>query len=218
MYLGIDVGSISVKFALYLPPGGGPPPDEATAEFLSPEPISLPCGGIGHILSYDRHQGDPNRLVPRRLEEWVGRLDGNGRLRGVAVTGKSGQKLSGLLGARYENDFRCLVKAVSAAHPDVATIFEMGGENAKVIRLERGENGGARIRDYDANGDCAAGTGSFIDQQANRLNLAVEEIGGMVVRAASAARIAGRCSVFAKSDMIHAQQKGYTPEEILKGL
>ena len=95
----------------------------------------------------------------------------------------------------------------------------MGGENAKVIRLETGsEEGTLRIQDYDTNGDCAAGTGSFIDQQANRMRLAVEEIGDMVERAGSAARIAGRCSVFAKTDMIHAQQKGYSPEEILKGL
>ncbi|MDH3382903.1 MAG: CoA protein activase, partial [Deltaproteobacteria bacterium] len=55
-------------------------------------------------------------------------------------------------------------------------------------------------------------------QQANRMRLAVEDIGEMVARAGTAARIAGRCSVFAKSDMIHAQQKGCSPEEILKGL
>jgi len=108
---------------------------------------------------------------------------------------------------------------VTAAHPEVRTIFEMGGENAKVIRLEpAGDGGPLTVKDYDTNGDCAAGTGSFIDQQAHRMKMKVEHIGEMVAHAASAARIAGRCSVFAKSDMIHAQQKGYSPEEILKGL
>ncbi len=111
------------------------------------------------------------------------------------------------------------MKAVTATHPEVRTIFEMGGENAKVIRLEAsGDAGLLTVRDYDTNGDCAAGTGSFIDQQAHRMKLQVEQVGEMVAQAASAARIAGRCSVFAKSDMIHAQQKGYSPEEILKGL
>ncbi|NNG46166.1 MAG: CoA activase, partial [Deltaproteobacteria bacterium] len=193
-------------------------PGETRRSFLSADPATLPGGAHVYLLSYDRLLGDPNKKVPERLREWVGRI-GADNVRGVAFTGKSGARLAQALGARYENDFRCLVRGVTAVHQDVRTIFEMGGENAKVIRLETGSEGGTlRILDYDTNGDCAAGTGSFIDQQANRMRLAVEEIGDMVGRAGSAARIAGRCSVFAKTDMIHAQQKGYSPEEILKGL
>ncbi|MBI5419540.1 MAG: hypothetical protein HZA60_05580 [Deltaproteobacteria bacterium] len=218
MFLGIDVGAISAKFALFVPPGEPPVSDEIAGLFQDSEPISLSGGGKGYLLSYDRLQGDPSRKVPERLRYWLDAL-GSSRVRGIAFTGKAGKRLGEKLGVRYENDFRCLVKAVAAAHPDVRTIFEMGGENAKVIRLTPGREGEAvRIGDYDTNGDCAAGTGSFIDQQANRMRLAVEEVGEMVARAATSARIAGRCSVFAKSDMIHAQQKGYTPEEILKGL
>ncbi len=218
MYIGIDVGSISVKFALVVPPEDPLLPPETRSGFLSDEPAALPGGASAYLLSYDRLMGDPNRKVPELLGEWIGRI-GNGRILGVAVTGKSGARLAQGLGARYENDFRCLVRGVGAVHPDVRTIFEMGGENAKVIRLEASKDGGpVRIRDYDTNGECAAGTGSFIDQQANRMTLAVEQIGEMVARAGSAARIAGRCSVFAKTDMIHAQQKGCSPEEILKGL
>ena len=74
------------------------------------------------------------------------------------------------------------------------------------------------IADYGTNGDCAAGTGSFMDQQANRLLYDIEDVGDIVQGAGKAASIAGRCSVFAKSDMIHAQQKGYQPPEVLKGL
>ncbi|MBC7293688.1 MAG: CoA activase, partial [Thermoleophilia bacterium] len=74
------------------------------------------------------------------------------------------------------------------------------------------------IADYGTNGDCAAGTGSFMDQQASRLLYDIEEVGDIVQGAGKAASIAGRCSVFAKSDMIHAQQKGYQPPEVLKGL
>ncbi|GAB4368874.1 MAG: hypothetical protein Kow00128_14630 [Deltaproteobacteria bacterium] len=218
MYLGIDVGSISMKFVLYGPPGGGSVPEEIRSAFLSSTPASLPGGGEAYLLSYDRIQGDPSRKVPERLADWVSRI-GKEQIRGVAVTGRSGSRLAAAVGARYENEFRCLVRGIGAVQPDARTIFEMGGENAKVIRLEpAGGNGSLRIRDYDTNGDCAAGTGSFIDQQAHRMRLAVEEVGEMVARAASAARIAGRCSVFAKTDMIHAQQKGYSPEEILKGL
>jgi predicted CoA-substrate-specific enzyme activase len=218
LILGVDVGSISVKFVLVAGPSDTLLPVETRRSFLSPDPATLPGGAYAYLLSYDRLLGDPNKKVPERLREWVGRI-GADDVRGVAFTGKSGARLAQALGARYENDFRCLVRGVTAVHRDVRTIFEMGGENAKVIRLEAGGEGGTpRILDYDTNGDCAAGTGSFIDQQANRMRLAVEEIGDMVGRAGSAARIAGRCSVFAKTDMIHAQQKGCSPEEILKGL
>ena len=218
MFLGIDVGSISMKFVLFLEAGQPVPPHDVRQTFLSQEPVPLGDAGTGYLLSYDRLLGDPMRRVPERFRSWIATL-GEGSLSGVAVTGKSGRQLAPLVGGTYENDFRCLVKAVTAGHPEVRTIFEMGGENAKVVRLGTAGGGGAlTIRDYDTNGDCAAGTGSFIDQQAHRMKIEVEAIGEMVGQAASAARIAGRCSVFAKTDMIHAQQKGYSPEEILKGL
>ena len=98
-------------------------------------------------------------------------------------------------------------------YPHARTIFEIGGESSKYIRLEK-----QTILDYDRSGECAAGTGSFLDQQALRMRYSVEEVGGLVAHAGCAARIAGRCSVFAKSDMIHAQQKGHAPAEILRGL
>jgi predicted CoA-substrate-specific enzyme activase len=218
VFLGIDIGSISVKFVLVALPSDPPIPEAVRSAFLTNDPAALPGDVRAYLLSYDRILGDPNRKVSERLTEWIGAI-GSERIRGVAVTGKSGGRLAQALGARYENDFRCLVRGVTAVHREVRTIFEMGGENAKVIRLEQTSAGAPlRIRDYDTSGDCAAGTGSFIDQQANRMRLSVEEIGDMVARAGSAARIAGRCSVFAKSDMVHAQQKGFSPEEILKGL
>src|SRR3990172_5179976 len=109
---------------------------------------------------------------------------------------------------------RAIVGAASVLCPTARTICEMGGETSKFIRLDTD----GQILDYETNGDCAAGTGSFIDGGAPRLRYDVEEIGAIALAARSAARIAGRCSVFAKTDMIHAQQKGATPPEILRGL
>ncbi len=131
--------------------------------------------------------------------------------------------------AQSENEFKAIACAVSRLYPHVQTVFEIGGESSKYLRLAEGRkfqqatgsNGNTYatgILDYSTSGDCAAGTGSFLDQQATRLQYRVEEIGEVVAQAKCAARIAGRCSVFAKSDMIHAQQKGYSTEEVLKGL
>lgn len=218
MFLGIDVGSTSMKFVAYFPEGEELPSPALRASFSDPEPIRPATGGALFLLSNDRVLGDPGKRVPDRLREWLDAL-GEGRVAGVVFTGRSGRQLAAAMGGKYENDFRCLVKGVVSTDPSVRTIFEMGGENAKVIRLDAGREGGIpRVRDYDTNGDCAAGTGSFIDQQAVRMKIPVEEIGEMVAKVGSAARVAGRCSVFAKSDMIHAQQKGASPEEILKGL
>jgi len=101
----------------------------------------------------------------------------------------------------------------------IDTIFEIGGQNSKYISLDKFEDtDDIGITDYEKSGDCAAGTGSFLDQQSARLKFNITEVGNIVARTDRGAKIAGRCSVFAKSDMIHAQQKGYSPEEVLKGL
>jgi predicted CoA-substrate-specific enzyme activase len=137
----------------------------------------------------------------------------------IAVTGSGGERLADILSARRCNGFQALARAVDLLCPEVRTVFEIGGESSKYLRLapETG-NGRLAIVDYSTNGDCAAGTGSFLDQQAGRLQYAVEDLGHVVQSARRCAQIAGRCSVFAKSDMIHAQQKGFTPPEVLRGL
>jgi predicted CoA-substrate-specific enzyme activase len=148
---------------------------------------------------------------------------------GIRVTGSGGRRVAETLGASYENEFRAIARGVAALYPQARTVFEMGGESSKYLLLESDDGRSAPgeesleqptlgIADYSMSGECAAGTGSFIDQQATRLRYQVEEIGRIVARTKTAARIAGRCSVFAKSDMIHAQQKGYGTGEVLKGL
>jgi hypothetical protein len=64
VFLGVDIGSISVKFALFVPPGGGPVSEEVLGTFQNPEPIGIPGRGQAYLLSYDRLLGDPNRKVP----------------------------------------------------------------------------------------------------------------------------------------------------------
>jgi predicted CoA-substrate-specific enzyme activase len=117
------------------------------------------------------------------------------------------------------NEFAAIAEAVGYLSPRCRTVFEMGGETSKYMLLgDSSDTAPPPILDYGTNGDCAAGTGSFMDQQAARLRFNIEDIGDIVLGADKAAQIAGRCSVFAKSDMIHAQQRGYRPDEVLKGL
>jgi len=170
------------------------------------------------VLSrYHRIKGQPLDALEELLRPVVELL--GTRTLHIVGTGQ-GAKLAA---SRYHipviNDFSAIVEAVNRFHPDTRTVFEMGGETSKYILLERNDNlGKLSIADYGTNGDCAAGTGAFMDQQASRLKYRIEEVGGLVLGASKTAQIAGRCSVFAKSDMIHAQQRGYSPDEVLKGL
>jgi predicted CoA-substrate-specific enzyme activase len=138
---------------------------------------------------------------------------------GIRVTGSGSQLIAKILGIYFENEFRAIAKGLRILYPQVRTVFEMGGESSKYMRLDPTVTGKhLGIVDYQTSGECAAGTGSFIDQQASRLLYSIEEVGAAACGASCPARIAGRCSVFAKTDMIHAQQKGYTTDQILRGL
>ena len=170
------------------------------------------------LSQYQRVQGAPVRQTLDLLDSLQPYLAKNPPA-GIYATGAGAEKLKTHLKIKSINEFRALASGVGYLLPDVTTIFEMGGDSSKYIRISISkENGEIELSDYGKNGDCAAGTGSFMDQQARRLLFNIEDVGSMVLQAETAATIAGRCSVFAKSDMIHAQQNGYTPPQILKGL
>jgi predicted CoA-substrate-specific enzyme activase len=221
--IGLDIGAVSVKLAAI-----GAPSDEALFHnlgeksptfFAASFPAGSPFAGRPFILSrYRRIQGSPIQSTFDLLQELYEYLPEE-NVEGIRVTGSGSQLLAKILGIYFENEFRAIAKGVRIFNSEVRTIFEIGGESSKYLRLDPeavGKHLG--IVDYQTSGECAAGTGSFIDQQATRLLYSVEQVGAAASGASCAARIAGRCSVFAKTDMIHAQQKGYTTEQILRGL
>ncbi len=105
-------------------------------------------------------------------------------------------------------------------YPEVRTIIEIGGQDSKLILLEHSEEDPHRaaIKDFAMNELCAAGTGAFLDEQACRLGIRIEDFASIALEAGSPAHIAGRCAVFAKTDMIHLQQKGTPMPDILLGV
>jgi predicted CoA-substrate-specific enzyme activase len=214
-YVGVDIGAVSVTAAVIctdrnasLAGGDG--------KF---EPIATAAAAVGQvwISEYRRTRGGPVAAGARMLQDILG-ATGPGKVAGLCLTGSGARVLADRIGASTINEFKAIASGLSAAGVKVRTVFEMGGETSKYLRLAGGADGGCGIVDYATNGDCAAGTGSFIDQQAGRLCYAVEDIGEICLSAERAAQVAGRCSVFAKSDMVHAQQKGYNPAEVLRGL
>ncbi|CDE58793.1 coA-substrate-specific enzyme activase [Fusobacterium sp. CAG:439] len=190
VYLGIDVGSVTTKLALV---------DEKGK----------------YVDSYMlRTAGKPVMAVQKGLNELYAKRITDYDVMGVGTTG-SGRNLAGaLVGADIiKNEITAHAVAASINVPGVQTILEIGGQDSKIIILRDGI-----VTDFAMNTVCAAGTGSFLDQQANRLNVPIQDFGATALKSANPARIAGRCGVFAESDLIHKQQLGYPVEDLLYGL
>lgn len=163
---------------------------------------------------YLRTNGQPIPTVQKGLARLIGELGRKIKVCGMGTTG-SGRHLAGVIAGADCVKNEITAHAVAASHvvPDVRTVLEIGGQDSKLIVLRNGV-----AADFAMNTVCAAGTGSFLDQQAARLNIPIEEFGPRALEALTPVRIAGRCSVFAESDMIHKQQMGHSLPDILAGL
>jgi activator of 2-hydroxyglutaryl-CoA dehydratase len=221
-YIGIDIGSVSIKIGVISHARHSEVISRIAHTFpdlFETENSTLLWQNIPAIILVSRYQrikGEPFRAAVELLQLLLENLPPQAHV-AITATGAGGKRSAQILNIPYQNEFRAIARGIGALHPDIRTVLEMGGDSSKFIILNP-DSGATGILDYEVNGDCAAGTGSFIDQQASRLLYRIEEVGDVVLKAGKPASIAGRCSVFAKSDMIHAQQKGFQPGEILKGL
>jgi len=165
---------------------------------------------------YIRHKGDPILHTTRAVSELIEKYS---PLELWGFTGGGASQFARALGAPYINEFTAIGAAVARLLPEVRSIFEMGGQQAKYIHLSSLGGSSGTLDDFAASGLCAAGTGSFLDQQATRIGITIDgEFGELAVNSKNPPHIAGRCSVFAKSDMIHHQQRGVPVGDIIAGL
>ncbi len=206
-FIGLDAGSVSVKLVIL---------DEKGRKLDS---------------NYVRHKGHPlkvaldllkniklnetNPPLPPFTKGGRGGITNSELTRdySLSITGSAGRLIASVLGIEPVNELVAQAYATSKLFPHIKTIIELGGEDSKLILL--GENG---VKEFSMNSVCAAGTGSFLDQQAERLRLTIEEFSELSLRSKNPPRIAGRCSVFAKSDMIHLQQIATPMDDIVAGL
>ena len=190
-YMGVDIGSISTKGVI-----------------INEE---------NHILasSYLWTKGNPIDAVKAlvsQLEKQVEKQEIT--ILGIGTTGSARKLIGAMLGASVvKNEITAHAVGTLSLHPDVKTILEIGGQDSKIILLEDGI-----VVDYAMNTLCAAGTGSFLSSQAERLGVAVEDFGSIALKAKKPTKIAARCTVFAESDLVHKMQIGYSKEDIIAGL
>jgi predicted CoA-substrate-specific enzyme activase len=189
-YLGIDVGSVSTKL------------------------VVLDDGwDLAAYASVPTH-GEPAESVKDGLKLIQNQFTTGPEISRVAITGSGREFIAALVGADVvKNEVTCQAAAASKYFPGARTVIEIGGQDSKVILLRDG-----LVSDFGMNTVCAAGTGSFLDHQAQRLGLSLEKFGETACRSSAPAHLSGRCTVFAESEMIHMQQSGTKLEDVVFGL
>jgi predicted CoA-substrate-specific enzyme activase len=189
--IGIDIGSVSVNLAV----------------------IDESCNVTTD--RYIRHMGRPIETAREAIEELFKIKD----IDFIATTGTGAKHFASIVGGSFVNEIVALATGFSHLYPHIGSVIDIGGEDSKLIIFEKsGKNKRLRVKDFSMNALCAAGTGSFLDQQASRLCFTIEEFSEIAIKATNVPRIAGRCTVFAKSDMIHLQQIATPDYEIVAGL
>ena len=162
----------------------------------------------------ESHRGDAAGCARGLLAAMAAELDAAG-CSGVCVTGSAAESLTdAAAGLTALEDVPAIAGGVHALCPQARSVIAIGGQNACYIHgIADGE-----VPQFSMNESCASGTGSFFEDQMTRLGLRIEDYSELVSGAGSVPRISGRCSVFAKTDIIHRQQEGTAIKDILLGL
>ncbi len=195
LHLGLDIGSISVNTILM----------DKDRNIIEDH--------------YNFSHGKPFHVLRDVLQELVKR-HGEEKIGVVAITGSGGKVATELIGGHFVNEIIAHSSSVAEMYPHARSVIEMGGEDSKLILMENKKvTHKSQLSDFTMNTLCAAGTGSFLDQQATRIGVSIEnEFGELSLKSEKPPHIAGRCSVFAKSDMIHLQQIATPVHDIVAGL
>ena len=193
--LGVDIGSTTVKAV-----------------------VLDPADGTTVWKDYRRHETrQPETLLAflRRVEADVGLTPRNAR---VFMTGSGGGMLAPLIGAPFVQEVVAVSTAVERRHPDVNSVIELGGQDAKIIVFSPGTRGGARKKTASMNDRCAGGTGAVIDKVAAKLSLAPEAFRELPFAGVRIHPVAGKCGVFAETDVNSLHKQGVPTGELMASL
>jgi len=190
-FLGIDVGSVNSKLSLI--------DENYNAVYLDTEKISSgPRSSVKSLISRLAESFDLKEIV------------------GAGISGSGRMAISKELGWVEYSDSLAIASGLLRFHPDAKTIIQIGGQTSLIIGLEDGLRKPWKVA---SNPLCAAGTGRFLEQQAYRLGISMDDLSSLALKSEETPpRIAARCSVFAKTDLIHLQQKGVSVETMLRAL
>jgi predicted CoA-substrate-specific enzyme activase len=166
---------------------------------------------------YQRHETrQPEKLLEflLRMESEAGINPGNCR---VFITGSGGSSLAELIGARFVQEVNAVSLAVEKLHPEVNSVIELGGQDAKIIVFN--DNGGGRKKKIPTMNDkCAGGTGAVIDKIAAKLKIPSEQLQEQGYTGIKLHQVAGKCGVFAETDINGLQKQGVPTDQLMASL
>src|SRR5881396_1767480 len=193
--VGLDVGSTTVKAVVV---------NAATDEILWQD--------------YQRHETkQPEKTLEflKRMEKDAGISRHNTRM---FLTGSGGGGIAEQIGAKFVQEVTAVSLAVEKLHPEVYSVVELGGQDAKIIVFKDDDESGRKKKIPSMNDKCAGGTGAVIDKINAKLKIPTEQLGNQAYRGIKLHKVAGKCGVFAETDINGLQKVGTPPDELMASL
>ena len=167
---------------------------------------------------YQRHETQqPEKLLEflKRMEAEVGIAPHNCR---IFITGSGGGALANLVGAKFVQEVTAVSLAVEKLHPEVNSVIELGGQDAKIIVFKEDANTGRKKKIPSMNDKCAGGTGAVIDKINAKLKIPPDELCDQGYIGIKLHPVAGKCGVFAETDINGLQKQGIPPDQLMASL
>jgi len=167
---------------------------------------------------YRRHETRQAEMLLeflRRMESEAGINPDNC---GMSMTGSGGSMFAGLIGAKYVQEVLAASLIVEHSFPDASAIVEIGGQDAKIVVLKK-DPGSGRIKKFPSMNDkCAGGTGAVIDKISAKLGIPSQDLSALTYKGLRVHPVAGKCGVFAETDINSLQKQGIPPAELMASL
>src|SRR6266542_1117689 len=167
---------------------------------------------------YQRHE----TKQPEKVLEFLGRMQnelgiapGNTR---IFITGSGGGSLANLVGGKFVQEVTAVSLAVEKLHPEVNSVIELGGQDAKIIVFKEDESTGRKKKIPSMNDKCAGGTGAVIDKINAKLKIPADELCSQAYHGIKLHPVAGKCGVFAETDINGLQKQGIPPDQLMASL
>jgi predicted CoA-substrate-specific enzyme activase len=167
---------------------------------------------------YQRHETrQPEKVLEflQRMESEAGISAANTR---IFVTGSGGGTLAEMLGAKFVQEVHAVSLAVEKLHPEVYSVIELGGQDAKIIVFKDDEETGRKKKIPSMNDKCAGGTGAVIDKINAKLKIPASELASQGYHGIKLHKVAGKCGVFAETDINGLQKTGTPSSELMASL
>jgi len=194
--IGIDVGSTTVKMTVV---------DPTSKEII-----------WSKYLRHETRQPEMTREMLREIHTAFPHLKQD-QIR-CFITGSGGSPIAPILGAKFVQEVNAVTMAVEKLHPDVGSVIELGGQDAKIIMFRENKDTGDKTASTSMNDKCASGTGATIDKCVLKVGMPREEVPALKFDPTKLHHVAAKCGVFAETDIVNLVKSGIPRSEIMNSL